>query len=167
MPGIDCRCFHRSPQCLPLLLIFHTHSQFSSLHIHVHTTSSAPLFGARKGNKMAEASSRSIFCNRQYSANTVAPLLCSQSCRSFCVASVGVKSRFWVKQLLYNISPARYFQFLPCLAFRWDARSSVTEAGKLLNLMLFSDENRINRLIYYKLHKIIINIVKHIYSSTY
>lgn len=134
------------------------------LQKHVHTTSSPLLFGVRKGNKMAEASSRPSFCNKQYNANTVVPLLCSQSCSSFCVASVGVKSRFCVKELLYPISPARYFQFLPCFALRWFAKSSVTEAGKVLNLTLFSDENRINKLhvIYYKLHEIIINSVKHI-----
>lgn len=134
------------------------------LQKHVHTTSSPLLFGVRKGNKMAEASSRPSFCNKQYNANTVVPLLCSQSCSSFCVASVGVKSRFCVKELLYPISPARYFQFLPCFALRWFAKSSVTEAGKVLNLTLFSDENKINKLhvIYYKLHEIIINSVKHI-----
>ena len=120
----------------------------SSNKTHFHTTSPPLLFGMRKGDNTAEASSLSNFCNKQYNENTVEPLLCSQSCRSFCVASVGVKSRFCVKELLYPMSPARYFQFLPCLAFRWVAKSSVTEAGKLLNLTLFSDENRINKLIY-------------------
>lgn len=40
----------------------------------------------------------------------------------------------------------------------------VIEVGKVLNLILFFDENKINKLyvIYYKLYEIIINSVKYI-----
>ena len=108
----------------------------------VHHTSTSPLVlgVVRKGSKTFTASSLPSFCKKQYNWKTVEPLFCIHSCRSLCVASRGSNSRFCVKGLLYPISPARCFQFLPCLALRWVAKSSVTEAGKLLNLTLFSDK---------------------------
>lgn len=121
--------------CSKVSLLFH-HTCTSPLHFGV----------VRKGTRTAMASSLPSFCNKQYNSKTVASLLCSQSCSSLCVASNGVNSRFCVKEVLYPINPARYFQFFPCFALRWDANSSVTLAGKVLNLMLFSDKNRTNKL---------------------